>query len=69
MNYLRLNVIYDATVGLQFRALWSKVLACFANCWQKIAISPQKMLTNIWYSYLSTFENTKSGNFLPPPIQ
>ena len=46
---LRLNVIYDATVGLQLRALWSEVLACFANCWQKIVISPQEMLANIWH--------------------
>ena len=48
-GYLRLNVIYDATVGLQLRALRSEVLACFANCWQKIAISPQEMLANIWH--------------------
>ena len=45
---LRLYVIYDATVvGLQLRALWNEVLACFANCWQKIAISPPKMFANI----------------------
>ena len=48
-EYLRLNVIYDARVGLQLRALWSEVLACFANCWQKIVISPQEMLANIWH--------------------
>ena len=41
-GYLRLNVIYDATVGLQLRGLWSEVLACFANCWQKIVISPPR---------------------------
>ena len=49
-DYLRFNVIYDATVGLQLRALWSEVLACFANCWQKIAISTQVMFANIWHS-------------------
>ena len=47
MDYLRFNVIYDVTVGLQLRALWSEVLACFANCWQKIAISPKVMFANI----------------------
>ena len=49
MNYQHLNVIYDATVGLQLHALWSEVSACFANCWQKIAISPQVMFANIWH--------------------
>ena len=49
-DYLRLNVIYDATVGLQLRALWSEVLACFANCWQKIAISPQVMFAYTWHN-------------------
>ena len=48
-EYLRLNVIYDATVDLQLCALWSEVLACFANCWQKFVISPKKMSANIWH--------------------
>ena len=48
-DYLRLNVIYDATIGLQLRALWSEVLACSPNCWQKIAIAPQVMFANIWH--------------------
>ena len=39
----------NPTVGLHLRALWSEVLACFANCWQKIVISPQEMLANIWH--------------------
>ena len=41
--------IYDATAGLQLRAQGSEVLACFANCRQKIVISPQEMLANIWH--------------------
>ena len=49
-DYLRLNFIYDAIIGLQLRALWSEVLACLANCWQKIAISPQVMFPNIWHN-------------------
>ena len=49
-DYLRFNVIYDVTVGLQLRALWSEVLACFLNCWQKITISPLVMFANIWHS-------------------
>ena len=48
-DYLHLNVIYDATVSLQLRALWSGVLARFANCWQKIACSPQVMFAKIWH--------------------
>ena len=44
---LRPNVIWDATVGLLFRAQWSEVPACNANCWQKIAVSPQIMFANI----------------------
>ena len=48
-DYLRLNVIYDATVGLQLRALLSEVLASYTNCWQKIVISPQIRFENIWH--------------------
>ena len=44
-DYLDLNVIDDATVGLQLHALRSGVLACFA----KIAYSPQAMFAKIWH--------------------
>ena len=62
-GYLRLNALYDATVDLQLCALWSEVLACFANCWQKIVISPQEMLANIWH-YMLINCLSKSLSFL-----
>ena len=63
MDYLHLNVIYDATVDLQLRALWSGVLARFANCWQKIACSPQVMFAKIWhFMYINRL--SKSLSFL-----
>ena len=34
-------------IAKQLHALWSEVLACYANCWQMIAISPQIMIGNI----------------------
>ena len=48
-DYLHFDVIYDATVDLQLRALRRKVLACFSNCWQKITIFPQVMFANLWH--------------------
>ena len=54
---------YDATVDLQLRALWSEVIACLANCWQKIAISPQVMFSNIWHN-MYTNRLSKSLSFL-----
>ena len=61
-DYLRLNIILDATVGLQLRALWSEVLACKANCWQKITVSPQIMFSNIWH-YMQINRLSKSRLF------
>ena len=44
----RLNVIYDATVGLQLRAQWSEVLACFANYWHYMYINCLSKITVVF---------------------
>ena len=66
-DYLRLDVVYDATVGLQLRALWSEVLAFLTNCCQKIAISPQVMFANVWHHKRSQGGGGGPGGPGPPP--
>ena len=59
MDCLHLNVIYDATIGLQVKSSAIRLSKTVPELNQKIAISPQIMLANT-YMYINRLSKSLS---------